>query len=167
MNRTYLFNHKWMKAGWILIGISVVWTLLIVVFGEERFDFDIKMFAFIGQKSFFPLADGASTAQRGYLEWTQTSMITTVLPVMFFIGALLAAFSKEKQEDEAIVQIRANSFVWSMLVSYVILILLHLFVYGGVFFYVYLYGSYLFLVLYLIKFRLAVNKYYKENCNEE
>lgn len=156
-----------MKIGWILIGISGVWTLLIGIFGYENFDLEFPMFSLLGQCNIMTDNIGTADTTRGYLEWTNTTMSTTILPIVFFIGALLAAFSKEKQEDEAIVRIRANSFVWSILFSYVVLISLYLFLYGFTFIYVYIYGSHLFIILYLLKFRIALRKYYKENRNEE
>ena len=53
---------------------------------------------------------------------------------VFSSGALLVSFSKEKNEDEFITEIRLSSLLWAVCVSYTLLLVAFLFVYGSPFF---------------------------------
>lgn len=91
----------------------------------------------------------------------------TIFIVVFIIGLLFLAFSREKIEDEYITKIRASSLVWAIIVNYIVLMTLSLFVYGLAFLYVAFGGLFLPLVLYIVKFRLAIWKLRKPAHYEE
>src|SRR5438034_604935 len=63
-----------------------------------------------------------------------TNITNTIVGAGFLIGALLVSFSKEKNEDEFIAEIRLSSLLWAVCVSYTLLLVAFLFVYGSPFF---------------------------------
>jgi hypothetical protein len=54
----------------------------------------------------------------------------TLLILLIIAGGLMAAFAKEKIEDEFIVKLRLSSFQWAILVNYIILFVASTFLYG-------------------------------------
>ena len=74
------------------------------------------------------------------------------------IGLLLIAFSKEKVEDEMISQLRLESLQWAVYVNYLVLGVLILLVHGGLFFSVMIYNLFTVLIVFIIRFRLAIRR---------
>ena len=83
------------------------------------------------------------------------------------VSLLLIAFSKEKDEDEFISQIRANSLTWALLINFIVLILCELFVYGFIFLNIISFNLFLILILFVIKFKISVYKLRNATKNEE
>ena len=153
MKRNYLFPPVFKKVGWILFVPFVVLAFL-----QETIDLSVPVFAlyvdeFWEKSKFFCLFN--------------TNIVDEIAYIGLIVSLLFIAFSKEKDEDEYISQIRANSLVWALLINYAILILEIIFIYGIPFLYVLNINLFSILILYIIKFNIAIHSFRKSIQNEE
>jgi len=79
-------------------------------------------------------------------------IVTTVLVAGILAGALLVVFSKEKQEDEFIQNLRLSSFGWAILINYLILFFCNLLFYGWSFLNIIAVNMFTTLLFYIIRF---------------
>jgi hypothetical protein len=156
MKRQYLFPAKCQKIGWVLMILAALYFIVAMIVAiinpEMSIDVDFNMPALFSNE-WFTVAD--------------TSIFSTISPVVFILGGLLVGFSKEKQEDELIIALRERSLVWAMIVGYFVLIFLYLFVYGFVFLYVMRFSVYLLLILYIIKFKIELYRFKRQDRDEK
>lgn len=96
-----------------------------------------------------------------------TGSILTIFMFLLMCGLLFVAFSKEKTEDEYIAKLRGDSLIWAVIVNAVLMIALSATVFGGWFVWVSFFNLYTTLVLFIIKFHLALHRFYKEASHEE
>ena len=139
MNTKFLFPHRFKKAGWLLLVPGLLLTIISLVamlFPEESWA--IQHLNFLGDKTFFS-------------EWASVPNFYKVLPfstdfgfhgedltneilmTSVVIGFLLVAFSKEKQEDEYIATVRAESLIWGFYVNIICFFIGIWLIYGGSF----------------------------------
>jgi hypothetical protein len=162
MTKNYLFPARFQKFGWMLL----------VPFGIMFLLFMCGCDKILGQPwmlNVFTITDGGGF---GSTNGDAFSFVTNdVFDEVAFVGLIssliLIAFSKEKDEDEFITQIRLNSLVWALLINYGILIFAELFIYGMAFLPILYLNLILILVLFVIKFRIALFKLKKTAKNEE
>jgi len=95
------------------------------------------------------------------------SIIVTGCMVLLMVGLLFVAFSKEKLEDEYITKVRGDSLIWAVIANAILMIILSMTVFGGWFLYVSFLNLYTVLVLFIIKFNIALNCLKKQSENEE
>ncbi|MFP9181060.1 hypothetical protein ACLI2M_16335, partial [Enterococcus faecalis] len=74
----------------------------------------------------FPLSNEDS----GLFETTEIDLFPNLFGVLIIIGGILVGFSKEKIEDEYISNLRLKSVFWSLLVTYSIVLILFLTIFG-------------------------------------
>ncbi len=96
-----------------------------------------------------------------------SAIFASVCMVLLMIGLLFIAFSKEKIEDECIAKLRGDSLIWAVIANAILLIISTVLIYDGWFLYVSFFNLYTLLVLFIIKFRLALNHFKKIEYNEE
>jgi hypothetical protein len=84
----------------------------------------------------------------------ETNFVDTILPIIIVVGLVFISFSKEKDENEMITQIREKSFVWTIITGSIIFVLGTLLFYGMA--YLYFLGGfmYLILILFILKFNV-------------
>lgn len=163
MTKNYLFPAQFQKFGWMLL-VPFGILFLIFMFGCDNIlgqPWEITVFTITNDAGFL----GANNAEAFSL--TRNNIFDEVAFIGLIISLILIAFSKEKDEDEFISQIRLNSLVWALLTNYGILILVELFVYGTSFLPLLYLNLILILVLFVIKFRIALYKLKKTAKNEE
>ncbi len=85
----------------------------------------------------------------------------------FIIGALLVSFSKEKNEDEFIAEIRLSSLLWAVWVSYILLLVAFLIVYGTPFFEIMVYNMFTVLIIFIVRFNYILYKNSKAVSDEK
>ena len=104
----------------------------------------------------------------GYLLSTKSFTSTTTDPINEFamLGLLasivLIALSKEKDEDEMVPVERQRAFIWSFWITSILYTVGILFTFGMQFLYCTFAMPYLFFVLYIVKFNLAMHKLRRE-----
>lgn len=147
MNSKYLFNHKYKKWGWLVFIPTAIASFIVVALEISPSWLDTKVFAiavdqiFEGSKSF---------------SFVNNNILNEILGVLLIISGVLLAFSKEKDEDEYIAQIRLSSLVWATYVNYAVLLLAFLFVYDLSFLWVMIFNMFTILVFFIIRFNFKL-----------
>lgn len=77
--------------------------------------------------------------------------------VLFIVGGLLVACTRERHEDEYINKIRLDSLLWALYAYYALLLLAFLVVSGTGFFTVMTYALFAPLLLFLVRFQLLLH----------
>ncbi|MBR4837948.1 MAG: hypothetical protein IK004_05880 [Bacteroidales bacterium] len=145
MKKNYLFSNSFKLVGLAITAIAFV-ALIIWACLENSPEF--KMPAVIegdllGDCDYFCIAD--------------CGLITFIIPILI-TGLVFIGFSKEKIEDEFVMSIREQSLVWATYCAAILLVIFTLTIYS----WSYLYAIYsifpLFLILFIIKFRIELRK---------
>ncbi|MBR2637977.1 MAG: hypothetical protein IKD40_03935 [Bacteroidaceae bacterium] len=154
MKTNYLLPTVFSKIGWFLFVPSLILGIY-YLFGNDAV-------INIGGSSAIALFDGITETEvlsTTYNDsWTDEILIITTTLSMLFIG-----FSREKEEDECIANIRMNSLVWSIMVSSMVLIAATLLIFGVP--YLTFMTIYMFcvLLLFIIKYKFALYMFRKDN----
>jgi hypothetical protein len=147
MKTKLLFPNRFKRIGWILLVPSTILGILIIFF-DFSFEFlDLNVFA-IFSDSFF----GPDTIF-GFEKNNITDEITGIL---FIIGAIFVAFSRERNEDEFIAKTRLESLVWATYINYAILIFCFIFFYSTGFFLVMIINMFTILIFFIFRFYLIL-----------
>lgn len=85
-----------------------------------------------------------------------------LLVIGLLVGLLLAAFSRERDEDEYMTRLRYESLVWAVLADSLFVVVATLAVYGMDYLYVLLAQLFLLLILYIVRFRIVLHRVRKE-----
>ncbi len=143
MKTKFLFPYRFKRIGWIVLIPSAVLGIMYLFFDFELNFLDTKVFAifsdeFMGSDIIFGTV--------------QNNITDEISGVLFIIGAILVAFSKEKQEDEFISKTRLESLVWATYINYIILIFCFLFFFSTSFLYVMIINMFTVLIFFIIRF---------------
>jgi len=143
MKTKLLFPYRFKRIGWILLVPSAILGFLCLFFGYEINFLDLKVFAIYSDEIF------GDNVRFGFDRNNITDEISAIL---FIIGAIFVAFSKEKHEDEFIAKTRLESLVWATYVNYIILIFCFLFFYSTGFLYVMIFNMFTILIFFIVRF---------------
>ncbi len=147
MNSKLLLPNQFKAIGWIIL---IPITILGIIAMTNSYEVDwlnMKVFALFNDDFVF-----GATNESGNFKFIETNVTLTLLGALFIVGAMMVGFSKEKREDEFIANLRLSSLLWSVWVSYVLLFLAFLFVYGMSFFNVMVYNMFTVLIIFIIRF---------------
>lgn len=142
-----LLPHKWKNIGWIILGIGIILSVIPFIFNMDNHNFTVPVFALV----YDPILGKTS-----YFSFINTDISFTLTGVLFLLGALLVAFSKEKNEDEYIASLRLSSLLWAVLVNYGLLLFAFLFIYGINFLMVMQYNMFTVLLIFIIRFNFVL-----------
>ena len=122
---------------------------------EELFTFEVP--ALLNDDLFSPSESG----------WIETVFLDEIISVFIIIFGLMAGFSKEKYEDELIDKLRNDALRISLYISYGILLLTILSIFGLIFL-SFLFAQ-LFLILFLFNliFDIKLIQHYKSASNDQ
>lgn len=151
-----LLPHKFKRVGWFILIPAFIIGLLLLITNGEFIEINTKIFAVYSDKLF---------ENKQYFNFIETNIIPTIIGVLFIIGALLVAFSKEKEEDEFIANLRLTSLLWSVLINYLLLLFAFLFVYGIGFLNIMVFNIFTVLLIFIIKFNFSLyrnSKYFTD-----
>ncbi|MBQ8500725.1 MAG: hypothetical protein IJ494_00235 [Bacteroides sp.] len=155
--RNYLFPVVFRKIGWsmfvplALLGAyylfvdPIEWggSKVFALWGEEG----------LGNTSFFTIT-------------TNDGWVNELLIIGLTVSLLFIAFSREKDEDECIANIRMRSLVWAIVVNCSLLIVGTMLVYGLPYFNFMCILLFSMLILFIVKYRLAIRKFRRESHDE-
>ena len=147
MNKNYLFPHQFRIVGWVLTIVVVVGYLWLP-------EFHFKMPALY----FDVLFDDDN--ESGFFRMARANGLSIAM-ILLTIGLLFIGFSKEKVEDEFLHYLRAQSLIWATYVTAILFIAATLLIYGLSYIYVPFLVFYVFLLLFIIKFRIEVYRFNK------
>ncbi len=148
MKKTYLFPPVFKWIGWSIFPLFLVLGLSLLFFDQQFIRMECTVFALI---------DGFSSKR--YFSLIQNDIYDEIVVIGFIVSMIFIAFSKEKDEDEYVAQIRMYSLVWSMLIGSVLLILATLLVYDVTYLTVVFVGMFLTLFLFVVKFNIELHKF--------
>ena len=143
MKTKFLFPNQFKRIGWILLIPSTILGILIIFF-----DYKFKFF----DSSVFTIYTTEFGVKKTILGFFDGNYANTIAGILFLIGAILVAFSKEKNEDEFIAKTRLESLVWATYVNYAILALCTLFFFNMEFLLVMIFNMFTILIFFIIRF---------------
>ncbi len=85
----------------------------------------------------------------------------SIAMILLTIGLLFIGFSKEKVEDEFVQYLRAQSLIWATYVTAILFIVATLLIYGISYIYIPFLVFYVFLILFIIKFKIELYRFNK------
>ena len=149
MKSKLLFPNQFKRIGWIiLIPSAILGILAFCEIVDFRF-LEVKVFAIYS--SMFPGPDTVFGVDKNNIS-------DEIFGILCIIGAILVAFSKEKQEDEFIAKTRLESLVWATYINYAILIFCTIFFYGFGFMYILIFNMFTILIFFIIRFYYILYK---------
>ncbi|HEY5409003.1 MAG TPA: hypothetical protein VIJ92_18065 [Ginsengibacter sp.] len=158
MSNKLLLPNRYKKIGWAILIPS---TILGVILAFHEFG-EAWMHAPV-----FAMANDGINDNYKYFTVSDANITNTVIGLLFIIGAMLVSFSKEKTEDEFIAEIRLSSLLWAVCVSYILLLIAFVFVYGSPFLDVMVYNMFTVLIIFIIRFNYILYKNTKTAANEK
>lgn len=127
MKRTYLFSPVFRKIGYGLMAASLLLFVVMFIIGQNADpEWEIRAPVFSLTKGIYDW----DTENAWYPHVMQDDISFELVMVMMCIGCVLVAFSKEKDEDECIAQIRINALMWALMTGMVLVVLSTMFIYG-------------------------------------
>lgn len=158
MNKNYLFSPIYRKIGWSLfIPFAILGILML---------FGIMPEDLLTSKTLALVYSGFGENCQFFSMVRNDSWYDEFIIIVLFLSLLFIAFSREKDEDECISSIRAESLIWAIKMNTIILIVGTLFIFGVsylLFAYIYMYTMF---ILFIIKYHIQLNKF-RKNTNEE
>jgi hypothetical protein len=143
----FLFPHRYRRIGWILI---LPTALLLIL--DMYFEIDLPFLEYV-KRGVFRIWDA------NWLFNLQSHNFTReVASVLFMVGLLMAAFSKEKQEDERTIVLRLESLLWSVYVNVGLVILAIILFYDLLFLQVMVYNLISTLVIFIARYSWVMYK---------
>lgn len=159
MKTNYLLPTGFRKAGWCMFIPGVILGIL-YLFGEY------PSWLNLGGSKAFALFDGFSDTQTFSLifndSWTEEFIIILLATALLFIG-----FSREKDEDECIANIRMNALVWAIIVNTVLLIAGTLLIFGLPYFTFMSIYMFSLMILFIAKYQWLIYRFRKNSSYDE
>ncbi|MEJ8801492.1 hypothetical protein [Pontibacter sp. H249] len=149
MSNRFLFPHRFKMIGWILFVPAVILGLLTTLFDFTPFEWDATVFA---------IYDGGLFESSKVMTLVENNVFDEIVGITAIAGGLLAAFSKEKDEDEYIAQIRLESLLWATYINYGFLLFSILFIYGLGFYQIMIFNMFTLLFIFLVRFNFILYK---------
>lgn len=158
MEQKLLLPNRFKRVGWFILIPAAVLGIVVVVLDYGTIKINSTVFAIYADEIL---------GKTHYFSFVKTDIVNTLVGAFFIIGSLLVGFSKEKNEDEYISNLRLNSLLWAVLVNYLILLFTFLFIYGLGFFNIMVYNMFTVLVIFIAKFNYSLCRNSKSVSNEE
>lgn len=144
-----LLPNKYKTIGWFILLPALILGIYKTVADFEPAWLNVKVFSLISYE-----LSGTIKA----FSFLTVNLTNTIVGTFFIAGALMVGFSKEKNEDEFISNIRLSSLLWAVFVNYTLLFLAFIFVYDAAFFSVMVYNMFTVLLIFIIRFNYILYK---------
>lgn len=152
METKFLLSNKFKPVGWVLfLGSALLWVYFSLLHPDGLPELEMNVFTIIG-------SEFLGEEKTEFFTFIKADVFPTIMALLFILGGLLLAFSREKVEDEFIAKLRLQSFQWAFLSNYVILFLLFFFMYGFAFMFVLQYYMFVMLILFICRFHYLLYK---------
>ena len=148
MNTLQLFPNRFKIIGWFIFIPSLILGLISL---SGVMDFQISL-PVIYNSGFL------SDENQGFFKTAEIDLFPNLFGLLIIMGGILVGFSKEKIEDEYISSLRLKSVFWSLIVSYSIVFILFVTVFGSLFLTVMILIMFLPLVLYIFRFNYLLQQ---------
>ncbi|MBO6185121.1 MAG: hypothetical protein J6O88_10635 [Chryseobacterium sp.] len=150
MNTLQLFPNQYKKIGWFIFIPSLILGIISLT-GIINFP-EISLPVFYN--SGFPLSNENS----GLFKTAEIDFFPNLFGILIIVSGILTGFSKEKIEDEYISSLRLKSVFLSLIVTYSIILILFLTIFGTLFFTAMILIMFLPLILYVFRFNYLLLK---------
>lgn len=151
MNSKFLLPNKFKLPGWLILIPSAILGVFVVI-DKPLFSITAPVFAIYSDQIF---------GKAEVFAFIRTDITISLVGILFTVGAMFVAFSKEKVEDEYIANIRQTSLLWAVFVNYALLLLELLFIYGTPFFSIMVYNMFTVLIIFIARFHFVLYRNYK------
>lgn len=150
MNTLQLLPNQFKKIGWFIFIPSLFMGILSLtgIFTLPEISFPVFY------NSGYPL----SSEDVGLFKNIEIDFFQNLFGILIIIGGILVGYSKEKIEDEYISSLRLRSVFWSLMVTYSIILILFLTLFGILFFTTMIIIIFLPLILYIFRFNYLLLK---------
>lgn len=145
MKKNYLFPSTFRKIGWCLFIPFAIMSLICLFNGANEDWLEVSVFSAI------PLGIIKNSL------FDELSMIGLTVSLLFI------AFSKEKDEDECISNIRSNSLVWATITGYSLLIICTMLIYDIQYLNFVFIDLFMILILFIIKYNIELYRFRRNN----
>lgn len=152
MYKSLLLPHKYKKIGWMILIPATIAGIVLIIGDFDTKWLSARVFAFFTDE----FKSGEFVTGKTRFTFIKTDITNTLVGVLFLSGALLTAFSREKQEDEYIDKLRLSSLLWAVWVNYLLLLLAFIFVYGFSFLNVMIYNMFTILIIFIARFNFIL-----------
>ena len=154
MKKNYLLPNKFKIIGLVIFILGLV----------QFFAYDCGWWYLPSIKVFGVITDD------GWFKVISNDFDNELSVLSILIGLLFMALSKERDEDEMTVHLRGESFVWSLWVTILALIVVELFVYEGPYLIFFYSAPYLFTFIYVCRFNFKVfrlRRGFAQDCDDK
>jgi hypothetical protein len=152
----FLFPHRFKRLGWVLAAVALTLGLLEMYEVIHLPRLLTWLPSPIGNSD-LPAVEAGKHVRNNH----------DLYAVLFICGSLLAACSRERQEDEYIGQIRLESLLWALYAYYALLLVAFVVVSGFAFFTIMTYALFAPLLLFLVRFHVVLYSSAKAATNAE
>jgi hypothetical protein len=135
MKTRFLFPHTYRTYGWLML-----FPFFALGIATLYFNFSFDFLSIEGKR------------------FNIGNLTDEVAALGLITSLMLIGFTKERIEDEQIAQLRLDSLQWSVYLNYLILCLAIIFIHGMAFLDAMVYNMFTLLVVFIIRFRWAVNR---------
>ena len=146
--------------GWVLLIPSIVLGYMVIFHDFEFSFFNIKVL------SLFPSSFFGKPVDSKLWSIIETDFVAELIGILFIVGALFVAFSKEKNEDEYIAKIRLESLLWATYTTFAIQIFCLLFFYELTFLKAMIVNMFTLLIVFIVRYNFIIYRSKSQN-NEE
>lgn len=153
-----LLPHKFKRIGWCILIPATIFGIVLIFNGFDKWPLNATVFTIYGEEFL-----GKSHS----FSFFRTDITNTLTGCLFIIGGLLVGFSKEKNEDEFIWNLRVSSLLWAVVTNYLVLLFCMLFVYGAPFLSVMLYNMFTVLIIFIVRFNYVLYRNLKAIADEK
>ena len=147
--KTYLFPNSVKPLAWIILILGILGGIIVASFDIEPEIFDINVFSLYSTGDIF-------SKNHGFFKVIEQNILDDICGILIIIGGILVGFSKEKVEDEFIMQLRLSSLALAVYINYGILLLAFLLVHGFDFFTVMVYNMFTLLLIFILIFQVKL-----------
>lgn len=158
MSHKLLLPNRFKIIGWFLLIPSTILGIILSFYGFDAHWLNATVFAILNNE----ILGGDQ-----FFAFIHTDITNTVAGAVFIIGAMFVGFSREKKEDEYISNLRLSSLLWAVYVSYILLLVAFLFIYGTGFFTVMVYNMFTILIIFIVRFNYILYKNFKKTSDEK
>ena len=141
----YLFPNTLRFVGIFLVIVGIALTVFRFYYGQKPDWLDVKVFAIY-----------SSFLQQKYFSFITNNILEELAGLSLFIGLFFIAFSKEKYEDETVMEIRIRSFFYAFYLNTFLTIFSFLFIFGLGFAYYLVINIFSFLLLFIFVFHYKI-----------
>lgn len=165
MKTNYLFPSKFKAIGLIILSMTVVIGAFSIATEYEPSYLDLNMLGL--HDNYIGLGSHVDSIEYYKFDIQINNLGNDLLGIFAIIGLLFVSFSREKNEDEFIMNIRLKSLMWATYWNYALLALGFIFLYDIHFFHFMILNMYTILILFAIKFHWMLHRLKKTMGNEE